>query len=181
MYCYRRQGHNETDQPRSPNHISTEKLWDVRRPDSSISTNWLLPAQLTVGEGQEIHDEIWNGSTLSLKRCAKTNRKGISMSTPAPQLRRNLRIPTVLSLPESPKSVSAHRKSSRHSRRIPASPDSCQALRPRRAEALANGGPFDWAFAEALAFGGLLMEGHPVRLSGQDCRRGTFSHRRTVL
>jgi 2-oxoglutarate dehydrogenase E1 component len=52
---------------------------------------------------------------------------------------------------------------------------------PRRGDALINGGPFDWAFAEALAFGGLLTEGFPVRLSGQDCRRGTFSQRHAVF
>ncbi|MFA7276579.1 MAG: 2-oxoglutarate dehydrogenase E1 component [Pseudobdellovibrionaceae bacterium] len=40
---------------------------------------------------------------------------------------------------------------------------------------------FDWGTAEAMAFGALLMEGHPVRLSGQDCERGTFSHRHSVL
>jgi 2-oxoglutarate dehydrogenase E1 component len=52
---------------------------------------------------------------------------------------------------------------------------------PRRVEALENGGPFDWAFAESLAFGSLLLEGAPVRLSGQDVGRGTFSHRHVVL
>ena len=40
-----------------------------------------------------------------------------------------------------------------------------------------SGDGFDWATAEALAFGTLLHDGFPVRLSGQDCRRGTFSHR----
>ncbi len=39
----------------------------------------------------------------------------------------------------------------------------------------------DWATAEALAFGSLLLEGTPIRLSGQDSRRGTFSHRHSVL
>jgi len=39
----------------------------------------------------------------------------------------------------------------------------------------------DWAMAEALAYGSLLMEGHPVRLSGQDSGRGTFSHRHAVI
>ncbi|MEI7980578.1 MAG: thiamine pyrophosphate-dependent enzyme, partial [Bacteroidota bacterium] len=39
----------------------------------------------------------------------------------------------------------------------------------------------DWAMAELLAYGTLLDEGHPVRLSGQDCQRGTFSHRHAVL
>jgi 2-oxoglutarate dehydrogenase E1 component len=52
---------------------------------------------------------------------------------------------------------------------------------PRRVEALEKGGPIDWAFAESLAFGSLLMEGTPVRLSGQDCGRGTFSQRHVVL
>ena len=41
--------------------------------------------------------------------------------------------------------------------------------------------PLDWAHAEALAIGSLLRDGIPVRLSGQDCERGTFSHRHLVL
>src|SRR5881392_2911453 len=43
------------------------------------------------------------------------------------------------------------------------------------------GGPYEWHFAEALAFGSLLLEGIPVRLSGQDSSRGTFSTRHSVL
>ncbi len=51
----------------------------------------------------------------------------------------------------------------------------------RKEEALASGTGIDWATAEALAFGTLLLEGHPIRLSGQDSGRGTFSHRHSVL
>jgi 2-oxoglutarate dehydrogenase E1 component len=46
-----------------------------------------------------------------------------------------------------------------------------------KAERLSQSESVDWAFAESLAFGTLLQEGHAVRLSGQDCERGTFSHR----
>src|SRR5262249_24241622 len=46
---------------------------------------------------------------------------------------------------------------------------------------LYEGRPLFWPFAEALSFGSLLLEGVPVRLSGQDSRRGTFSQRHSVL
>jgi len=49
-----------------------------------------------------------------------------------------------------------------------------------RAE-LGGAGGVDWALAESLAFGSLLLEGHPVRLTGQDVERGTFSHRHSVI
>ena len=51
----------------------------------------------------------------------------------------------------------------------------------KRANASIKGGPYDWAHAEALAFASLLDSGFPVRLSGQDVRRGTFSQRHCVL
>lgn len=53
-------------------------------------------------------------------------------------------------------------------------------LSPRRS-AIESGEGINWAFGEALAFGSLLKEGFAVRLSGQDCRRGTFSQRHAVL
>jgi 2-oxoglutarate dehydrogenase E1 component len=56
-----------------------------------------------------------------------------------------------------------------------------RAVLDKRREAAENGGPFDWANAEAIAFASLLTEGTSVRLSGQDCRRGTFSQRHAVI
>src|SRR5213075_2429861 len=50
-----------------------------------------------------------------------------------------------------------------------------------KAKMFASGEGFDWATAEALAFGTLLDEGFPVRLSGQDSARGTFSQRHSLL
>ncbi|MDD5200656.1 MAG: 2-oxoglutarate dehydrogenase E1 component [Terrimicrobiaceae bacterium] len=54
-------------------------------------------------------------------------------------------------------------------------------LLDRRRKVWQDGGPYDWSYAEALAFGSLLIEGTPVRLSGQDSRRGTFSQRLSVI
>ena len=51
----------------------------------------------------------------------------------------------------------------------------------RRRETIGPDGGIDWAHAEALAFASLLTEGTPVRLTGQDAERGTFSQRHLVL
>lgn len=51
----------------------------------------------------------------------------------------------------------------------------------QRRDSVVEGKPFDWGTAEMLAYGTLLREGVPVRLTGQDSRRGTFSHRHAVL
>jgi 2-oxoglutarate dehydrogenase E1 component len=48
-------------------------------------------------------------------------------------------------------------------------------------KAMLEAGKLDWAMGELIAYGSLLTEGYPVRLSGQDCQRGTFSHRHAVL
>ena len=55
-----------------------------------------------------------------------------------------------------------------------------ERLMALRARAMEARGTVDWAFAEMLSFGSLLLEGTPVRLSGQDSRRGTFSQRHSV-
>src|SRR5581483_10615724 len=56
-----------------------------------------------------------------------------------------------------------------------------QRLLEQRAQMGAGKRPLDYGMAEALAFGSLLLEGYPVRASGQDTRRGTFNQRHAVL
>src|SRR6185369_8864223 len=56
-----------------------------------------------------------------------------------------------------------------------------QRFLDNRRKAIESGEGIDWATAESLAFGTLLLEGHPVRLSGQDSERGTFSQRHSAL
>src|SRR5208337_2875766 len=59
-------------------------------------------------------------------------------------------------------------------------PKIARQLEAKRAM-IESGEGIDWATGEALAFGSLLLEGHRVRLSGEDCQRGTFSQRHAVL
>ncbi|MHA3916253.1 2-oxoglutarate dehydrogenase E1 component [Halovulum sp. GXIMD14793] len=56
-----------------------------------------------------------------------------------------------------------------------------QRMLDNKAKMVETGEGLDWATAEALAYGTLLQEGYPVRLSGQDCTRGTFSHRHSGI
>ncbi len=183
MYCYRRQGHNETDQaaftqPHIYRQISGRKTAGQLYLDELVASGIL-----TVGEGQEIHDEIWSGLDAGLEEMRKNEQEGnldvytgstaeaqppyshdpVVTGIPLDRLQHIGKVLTTI-----PEGFQLH-------------PTLAKRFVPRRVEALANGGPFDWAFAEALAFGGLLTEGFPVRLSGQDCRRGTFSHRHAVF
>lgn len=56
-----------------------------------------------------------------------------------------------------------------------------QKILEKRREKLEAGKDLDWSAGELLAFGSILLDGRPVRLSGQDCGRGTFSHRHAIL
>ena len=65
--------------------------------------------------------------------------------------------------------------------RLQGAPEAAAAFWSAAARLLARRGPLDWAHAEMLAFGALLTEGVPIRFTGQDTERGTFSQRHLVL
>ena len=183
MYCYRRQGHNETDQaaftqPHIYRQISSRKplgeLYGAELVESGV---------MSVDEVQSRNDEIWNrfeAEYAEMKRLEEEgNRSIFSGSTAETQavfnhdpvvtgISRELLQHVGNVLTTVPEGFKLH-------------PTLAKRFMPRRVEALKNGGPFDWAFAESLAWGTLLKEGYPVRLSGQDSRRGTFSQRHAVF
>lgn len=183
MYCYRRQGHNETDQAAfTQPHIY--RAISNRKPLGQLYGDELVARD---GVGREevaaIHDAIWDrleAEYVEMKRLEEEgNRTIFSGSTAEPQPAYSHEpvatgVPAEIlqrvgnALTDIPEGFRVH-------------PTLAKRFLPRRAEALKNGGPFDWAFAESLAWGSLLLEGNPVRLSGQDCRRGTFSQRHAVF
>ncbi len=183
MYCYRRQGHNEADQAAFTQPLIARRI--LERP-----TFGKIYKQQLVSEGvisQEdvaaletaIWDKLEEGYQKMLALSEAGDRTAFSGSTAVHQPDYNhAPVSTGISrerlqqiggvLTKIPKDFNVH-------------PTLAKRFIPRRVEALANGGPIDWAFAESLAFGSLLLEGTPVRLSGQDVGRGTFSHRHAVL
>ena len=183
MYCYRRQGHNETDQAAFTQPHIYRQLQD--RPTIGQMYKKQLVEQGALGQDQadQIEKEIWDryeaGHARMLELQAAGDRSVFSGSTAVAQPEYNhAPVPTGISrdllqhvgkvLTTVPEGFNIH-------------PTLAKRFIPRRQEALQNGGPIDWAFAESLAWGALLTEGHQVRLSGQDCRRGTFSHRHAVF
>jgi len=187
MYCYRRQGHNETDQAAFTQPHIYRNL-DSRKPlgqlyKAQLVQEGLLTQAQADGVEQSILDELESDyDQMRKEEESKGDQSPQSVfagSTAEIQLPYSHDpVPTGISketfehigkvLTEVPHGFELH-------------PTLKKRFVPRRAEAIAKGEGIDWALGESLAFGSLLMEGNAVRLSGQDCRRGTFSQRHAVF
>ena len=183
MYCYRRQGHNEADQAAFTQPIIAKKI--AERPTfGTIYKNQLVAEGVISSQDLEaLEQAIWDkfeaGYQKMLTLQEAGDRTAFSGSTGVDQpIYTHTPIPTGIS-------HEVFQRIGGVLTTVPSefnlNPTLEKRFIPRRIEALAGGGPIDWAFAESLAFGSLLLEGTPVRLSGQDCRRGTFSQRHSVF
>ena len=183
MYCYRRQGHNEADQaaftqPLIAKQIAARETFGVSYKKKLVGEGVLSQADADSLE-QAIWDRLEAGHQKMVQLTEAGDRTVYSGSTAIEQVPyTHAPVPTGIDrdklhhigkvLTSVPEGFTLH-------------PTLAKRFVPRREEALQNGGPIDWAFAESLAWGSLLLEGNPVRLSGQDCRRGTFSQRHAVF
>jgi len=183
MYCYRRQGHNEADQaaftqPQISRKISGRPTFGKLCKDQMVAEGVITEAEL-----EQLERNLWqryeDGYQKMLSLSESGDRTAFSGSTAIVQPEySHAPVPTGISretiahiggkLTQIPDHFNVH-------------PTLAKRFIPRRAKALESGEDFDWAFAESLSFGALLMEGTPVRLSGQDVERGTFSQRHVVL
>lgn len=174
MVCYRRRGHNEGDEP-SFTQPMMYKLVDAKRSTSKLYTEALIGrGDITVEEADEVQRDYQ--AQLDAIYAAVHNVE------PAP---------TQLSIPATPAPESVNTSVDEATlRRIAATQIATPegfAIHPRLAPQLAkrnemlNDGSVDWSTGELFAFGSLLLEGHPIRLAGQDVRRGTFSNRHAVI
>jgi len=182
MFCYRRHGHNESDEPAFTqplmyravrSHPSAVEVYGKRLIEEGVVTapeiedmrgrfRAHLDAELAVSEGYRPNKADWLDGRWSKMSLAEGDERRGTTGVPIDTLKEvGRRITTI------PQDFNAHR--------------TIQRLLQRRREMVETGAGIDWAMAEHLAFGTLLKEGFPVRLSGQDTERGTFSQRHAVL
>ncbi len=184
MFCYRRFGHNEGDEP----SFTQPKMYKEIRAHKTVvqvyADRLIAEGLITEGELEKMKadwrahleqefeagqaykpnkadwlDGVWSG--LRAADNADEQRRG-KTGVPMKQLKEIGK-----KISEIPAGFNAHK--------------TIQRFMENRAKMIETGEGIDWAMAEALAFGSLCLDGHKIRLSGQDCERGTFSQRHSVL
>ncbi len=184
LVCYRRRGHNEGDDPsmtqplmysliekkRSVRKLYTESL--IGRGDISVEE-----AEQALRDYQGRLERVFSETRETIAESKEQGTgQGIeppseqSASVGAPNVRTAVDLEVVKRIADAHVSLPEH---------FTVHPKLAPLLQKRAA--MASEGGIDWAMGELFAFGSLLMEGRPVRLAGQDSRRGTFVQRHAVL
>lgn len=184
MFCYRRHGHNEGDEPAFTQPIMYKKIrahpttleiysnkliseGHVTRAEvDQMKADWRkhLDVEYEIGQAYKPNKADWlDGAWSGLQKAGEHDdpRRGQTGFEVEALTDIGTRLTDV------PVDFKIHR--------------TIQRFMDNRRKMIDTGNGIDWAMAEALAFGSILTEGHRVRLSGQDCERGTFSQRHTVL
>ncbi|MBI4880766.1 MAG: 2-oxoglutarate dehydrogenase E1 component [Planctomycetes bacterium] len=184
MYGYRRHGHNEGDEPA----FTHPALYGAIRRRSSVREGYLGHLLELGGVTRAEADEIARRRRETLERDLKEARspKYVHRADVLSGAWRTIPAGPDQSVPEVDTGAPPEllRRVLRGLARVPDGfqphPKLARFLEAR-AHMAAGRQPLDWAAAEAAALGTLALQGHPVRLSGQDSQRGTFSHRHAVL
>jgi 2-oxoglutarate dehydrogenase E1 component len=182
MFCYRRYGHNEGDEPAFTQPLMYEKIrshptvvdvysqrlideGEITADDLAYmrsSMREMLEEEFKVGDSYKPNKADWmDGKWSGLGHAEEGARRGKT----GVELDRVKEVGIAIS--RVPDRFNIHRTVNR--------------FMENRRKMIEEDTGIDWSFAEALAFGTLLREGYGVRLSGQDCERGTFSQRHSVL
>ena len=177
---YRRFGHNEADEPAYTQPEMAAKIKNKTPVREIFAAQLVKQGVLTQEEADAVQTEIWDGMAerhRALKEelshaAAEQPTGGYQLDrSPSPEVKTAVSADRLIGLNEDllhlPDGFNVH-------------PKLLKQLERRR-ETIGPDGGIDWAHAEALAFASLLSEGTPVRLTGQDVERGTFSQRHLVL
>ncbi|HUP74843.1 MAG TPA: multifunctional oxoglutarate decarboxylase/oxoglutarate dehydrogenase thiamine pyrophosphate-binding subunit/dihydrolipoyllysine-residue succinyltransferase subunit [Acidimicrobiales bacterium] len=177
MICYRRHGHNEADDPSYTLPLMYNKI-ENRRSVRKLYTEALIKrGDLSLEEAEKSLESF----QLRLQRALDETRS----SAPAPDIKAKAPPPPVGVLPHAQTAVDGatlergYHALSTWPPEFDVHPKLQRQFEQR--DGMWQSGEIDWALGEALAFGTLLDQGISVRLTGQDTRRGTFSHRHSTL
>ncbi len=182
MFCYRRFGHNEGDEPAFTQPIMYKKIRAHETTRAQYAAQLVAEGTLSAEEAQQIADEF-NGyleEALAATESYKPNKADFlegawsGLNTAHGENRRG----------ETGLSDKLLQKIGKALSTVPddfkANPKIIRQLKAK-AKMFAGEESFDWSTAESMAFAALVNEGYPVRLSGQDCGRGTFSQRHAII
>ncbi len=189
VFCYRRFGHNEGDEPMFTQPKMYAKIKKHKTTLQQYSEKLVMEGLVPEGEIEDlkINFQKFLSEEFESSRSYKPNKadwldgkwSGLGQYTKEAVVKdgQYQRGKTSISiqkfneigkaLTKIPNEINAHKTVKR--------------MLDNKQKQLTLGKNIDWATAEALAFGSLLVEGYPVRLSGQDCTRGTFSHRHSAV
>ena len=175
MLCYRRRGHNEGDEPSFTQPLMY-KLIDAKRSTRTLYTEALVGrGDITEEEAKEVAQD-YQAQIEAVFAAVHNLTPDVDLTFAAPEAPAPHEITT--SIDESTARAIAQTQIT-----IPEGFSVHPKLLPqlnKRVEML-NDGTIDWSMGETLAFGSLLLDGTPIRLAGQDSRRGTFSNRHAVI
>jgi 2-oxoglutarate dehydrogenase E1 component len=171
MFCYRRHGHNEGDDPgytqpilyrNISEHPSVAVQYGERLTAEGVISNAELASMRETAKGRYVaaFDKSKSTGKFQLSDLGGSSRRS---HNPETKVDREMIGRVIDGITDFPPTFHLHPK--------------LKGFVEKRKEAFAKNGHIDWAFGEALAFGSLVLEGTPVRLSGQDSGRGTFSQR----
>jgi 2-oxoglutarate dehydrogenase E1 component len=182
LICYRRFGHNEGDEPMFTNPVMYKKIKGQKTTLSLYADRLVKDGLVPEGEIEDmksdfqkvLNDEFEAGKDYRPNKADWLDGKWSHLDKQKDKYQRGktaIKKDTLQQIGKAittvPEGFPLHRTVGR--------------LLEAKAEMFSSGKGFDWATAEALAFGSLLTEGYPVRLSGQDSARGTFSQRHSAL
>ncbi len=183
LICYRRHGHNEGDEPSFTQPLMYQVI--RQRPTlSAVYTDRLIGQGAITAEEARAIDEKFESKLSSALEQVRT--AGIPYSGMAGFQGSWKGFVKDYSFHSEPTAISKEilmeilASTEKFPEGYQPNPKVLSILKGRIHSAREDFG-LDWATGEILAFGSLLLEGTPVRLSGQDCRRGTFSHRHATL
>jgi 2-oxoglutarate dehydrogenase E1 component len=184
MYCYRKYGHNEGDEPRFTQPLMYALI------DKKPGVRDVYVSRLVKGGHitREEADAIAQQRRATLERALEEARRGDFFAMPETmggvwgpyKGGPDAGVPEVPTAYPKEKLLSALDRLTTVPPGFQPNPKALKILEQRRERALAGHG-LDWGTAEQLAFASILMDNHGIRISGQDARRGTFSHRHAVV